>query len=69
MLYDDKSMDLTMDSGIRKYDISPVACPGYASVVPQTMRETYNDDEALRKGTVFPELDLPLGKYGFECGR
>lgn len=68
MTYDEKPMDM-MNYGTQRFDISPVTCPGYASVVPQMMRDTYNDDDALRRGTVFPELDLPYGKYGYECGR
>lgn len=68
MPYDAQPIE-TINYGTQRFDISPVTCPGYSSVVPQTMRDTYNDDEALRRGTVFPELDLPYGKYGFECGR
>lgn len=69
MFGDGKFMDMDMDKGWQKFDIRPVDCPGYSSVVPQTMRETYNFDEALRRGTLFPELDLPYGEYGKVCGR
>lgn len=36
---------------------------GYAWVPPQEMKETYSPEEALSRGTMFPELDLPLGVY------
>ena len=36
---------------------------GYAYVPVQRMTETYAPTEALERGTLFPELDLPLGVY------
>ncbi len=36
---------------------------GYAYVPMQKMRDTYSPLEALKRGTLFPELDLPLGVY------
>lgn len=68
MQYNEKDIEL-LEMGWQKFDIRPVTCPGYASVVPQTLREVYDENEALKRGTVFPELDLPYGVYGKECGR
>jgi hypothetical protein len=50
-----------------KFDISPAPCVGYGSVLPQMMDRTYPEMEALNRGTVFPELDLPIEKYGNTC--
>lgn len=36
---------------------------GYAYVPYQTFGEIYGLDEAFRRGTLFPELDLPYGVY------
>lgn len=38
-------------------------CVGYAFVVPQIMDETYEPNTALYNGTMFPELNMPLGTY------
>ncbi len=35
----------------------------YAYVPVQKMQETYPPEKALERGTMFPELDLPLGVY------
>ena len=37
---------------------------GYAYVPIQQFGEVYAPEEALKRGTLFPELDLPLGVYG-----
>lgn len=37
---------------------------GYAFVPEQIFKNVYDIDEALERGTLFPELDLPLGIYG-----
>ena len=44
-------------------DIKPVMVPGYAAVMEQNMSEIYPEEEALDRGTVFPELHIPMGKY------
>ena len=36
----------------------------YAYVPIQKIDSVYSSSEALRKGTLFPELNLPLGVYG-----
>jgi hypothetical protein len=36
---------------------------GYAYVPIQKFGETYTPEEALKRGTLFPELDLPYGVY------
>ena len=37
---------------------------GYAYVPVQELKNIYTNEEALQKGTLFPELYLPLGVYG-----
>lgn len=39
---------------------------GYAFVPEQHFGDVYDTDTALERGTLFPELDLPLGVYGEE---
>ena len=34
--------------------------------IPQTMTEVYEPMQALENGTMFPELNMPLGSYGPE---
>ena len=48
------------------YDCDPMQgmCLGYSYVPIQAIGETYCAEKALKRGTVFPELDLPLGVYG-----
>ena len=36
----------------------------YAYVRPQEFGEVYSTEEALERGTLFPELDLPMEVYG-----
>ncbi len=36
----------------------------YAYVPAQTIGELYSPHEGLKRGTVFPELDLPMEVYG-----
>ena len=43
-------------------DVLPVV----AEVLPQTLAETYGIEEAYYAGTLFPELNKPLG--GVRCG-
>ncbi len=42
----------------------PAPRVGYAYVPMQIMGETYTPEKALMQGTIFPELDLPMGTYG-----
>lgn len=39
---------------------------GYVWAIPQTMTEVYEPMQALENGTMFPELNMPLGSYGPE---
>lgn len=39
---------------------------GYAYVPVQELDETYEPQKALKRGTIFPELDLPIEVYGKE---
>lgn len=39
---------------------------GYAFVPEQHFGTVYDMDMALERGTLFPELDLPMGVYGKE---
>lgn len=39
---------------------------GYAYVPYQQSEQLYCESEALKNGTVFPELNKPLGVYGRE---
>lgn len=39
---------------------------GYATVPVQTLSVTYSLEEAMREGTIFPELNLPINVYGKE---
>lgn len=43
---------------------SSVQRVGYSYVPIQRLGEVYNCDEALKNGTLFPELNMPLGVYG-----
>jgi len=36
---------------------------GYAYVPPQAFRQVFEPEEALLRGTLFPELYLPYGVY------
>ncbi len=36
---------------------------GYAYVPPQKLKQVFECDEALMRGTLFPELYLPYGVY------
>ena len=40
------------------------AKPGYSYAPIQKFGEMYSAEEGLKNGTVFPELNLPLGVYG-----
>ena len=42
--------------------------PGYAFVIPQFANDKniYSPEKGLEQGTLFPELDIPLYKYGME---
>jgi hypothetical protein len=42
-------------------------CVGYAYVPEQQMGELYDSDKGLRRGTIFPELDLSMCEYGKVC--
>ncbi len=39
---------------------------GYAYVPVQVLDETYEPQKGLKRGTIFPELDLPIEIYGKE---
>lgn len=39
---------------------------GYATVPIQRMGATYSLEEAMREGTLFPDLNLPMQVYGKE---
>jgi len=41
--------------------INPVV--GYAFVLPQTEFNPYEPKKAIERGTLFPELDLPMCEY------
>lgn len=43
---------------------TPMPRVGYAFVPMQAFEETYDPQKALMRGTVFPELDIPMDKYG-----
>lgn len=45
-------------------DSTPMPRVGYAYVPMQSMDETYEPEKALLRGTIFPELDIPMEKYG-----
>jgi len=44
----------------------PTPLLGYALVPNQCLRQVYDEEKALYRGTIFPELDLPYGIYGRE---
>lgn len=49
------------------FDLSastPMPRVGYAYVPMQVMGETYDPEKGLNRGTIFPELDIPMEKYG-----
>ena len=37
---------------------------GYSYVPVQVFGDVYCAEKALKRGTIFPELDLPFGVYG-----
>ncbi|MBQ4518799.1 MAG: spore coat associated protein CotJA [Clostridia bacterium] len=41
---------------------------GYAYVPVQKFSEHYSPEEALERGTLFVELDLPISVYGPKVG-
>ncbi len=43
---------------------TPMPRVGYAYVPMQVMNETYEPSKGLIRGTIFPELDIPMEKYG-----
>lgn len=43
---------------------TPMPRVGYAYVPMQMMGETYDPEKGLNQGTIFPELDIPMEKYG-----
>lgn len=42
-------------------------CVGYAYVPVQQLCTVTNCDDALSKGTIFPELELSMCEYGNTC--
>lgn len=44
-------------------------CVGYAFVPRQRLEQVFEPEEALMRGTLFPELYLPINVYGkCPCG-
>lgn len=39
-------------------------CVGYAFVDPQELTKVFEVEEALLRGSLFPELYMPYGVYG-----
>lgn len=39
-------------------------CVGYAFVPPQKLEQVFEPNDALMRGTLFPELYLPINVYG-----
>jgi len=39
-------------------------CVGYAYLEPQELKAVFEAEEALCRGTLFPELYLPINVYG-----
>lgn len=39
-------------------------CVGYAFVPPQKLEQVFEPEEALLRGSLFPELYLPINVYG-----
>ena len=37
--------------------------PGYAFVPHQRMEKVYSPNKALKVGTIFPELNIPMEEY------
>lgn len=42
----------------------PMPRVGYAYVPMQVMEDAYAPEKGLNEGTIFPELNLPIDKYG-----
>lgn len=42
-------------------------CVGYAYVPLQQLRETLSAEDALKNGSLFPELILTINEYGKVC--
>lgn len=42
-------------------------CVGYAYVPVQYIKDIYSVNDALKNGTLFPELDLSIKEYGYVC--
>ncbi|MBQ6170564.1 MAG: spore coat associated protein CotJA [Ruminococcus sp.] len=57
--------DMKNNNGNGSMTRFPKKTPLAMAYVPfQQWGETYGDDEALSRGTLFPELDLPFSKGG-----
>lgn len=41
----------------------PMKRPGYAFVPFQRMEQVYSPAKAIKCGTIFPELDIPIDEY------
>ena len=44
-------------------DITKTRRPGYAYVPNQRMEKVYSPNKAMRVGTIFPELNIPMEEY------
>ncbi len=42
-------------------------CVGYGYVPIQELKNVYDVGSAIRRGTIFPELDLDINEYGKVC--
>lgn len=58
-------MNMAMNNESANISRFPRSTPLAMAYVPfQQWNETYDDDKALARGTLFPELDLPFSKGG-----
>lgn len=55
-------MEQIVDSQATKF-----GCVGYAFVPVQKLTNVYSVADALKRGTLFPELDLTISEYGKVC--
>lgn len=48
---------------MEKYEEKNCGRVAYAYVPPQKLNDLYTVEEGLIEGTIFPELDIPMGEY------
>ena len=72
-MFEKENMPMAVPGGLPLMPMNDMAWlkPGYAYVVPQMANEhnVYPPEKGLKQGTLFPELDKPLGVYGMEGGQ